>query len=184
MYDETHPHFQGISLRREISPHLAEYSIMRYEILSLDCLLATVRGGYTVLRTYDSNHKELFIINQYTNIHRKNYQMLPTKGDSMCQHPQRVCQNNKSNKVGHKSKLKMIAQRMVVLHSPSSHHISQHQITVVVCFPNTLPFVVAVVAGLLVQSHHSPNSQSSPIPLVTVNVLSAQTVDVYCLCVV
>ena len=101
----------------------------------------------------------------------------------MCQHPQRVCPNNKSNKVGHKLKFKTTAQRMVVLHSPSSHHSSQPQITVVVCSPNAFLFEVAAVAGLLVQFHHSPNSQSSPIPQVTVTVLSAQTVDVYCLCV-
>ena len=100
----------------------------------------------------------------------------------MCQHPQRVCQNDKSNKVGHKLKFNMTAQRMVLLQSPSSHHSSQHQITVVVCSPNAFLFELAAMAGLLVQSHHSPNSQSSPIPLVTVTVLSAQTVDVYCLC--
>ena len=96
----------------------------------------------------------------------------------MCQYPQRVCQNNKSNKVRHKLKFKMTAQRMVLLQSPSSHHSSQHQITVVVCSPNAFLFEVAAVVGLLVPSHHSPNSQSSPIPVVTVTVLSAHTVDV------
>ena len=124
------------------------------------------------------------MINQYTNIHHKNYQMFPTKGNSMCHHPQSMSLNNKSNKVGHKLKFKSTAQRMVVLQSPMSHHSSHHQITVVVCSPNTFLSEVAAVAGLLVRSHHSPHSQSYPIPLVTVVVLSAQTVDAYFLCVV
>ena len=90
------------------------------------------------------------MINQYTNIQQRNYQMLPTKGNSTCQHPQRVCQNNKSNKVRHILKFKMTAQRMVVLQSPSSHHSSEHQITVVVCSPNAFNFEVAALVGLLV----------------------------------
>ena len=109
--------------------------------------------------------------------------MLPTKGNSMCHHPQRVSLNNKSNKVGHKLKFKSTAQRMVVVQSPMSHHSSYHQITVVVCSPNVFLSKVAAVAGLLVRSQHSPNSQSSPIRLVTVTVLSAQAVDAYFLCV-
>ena len=36
----------------------------------------------------------------------------------MCQHPQRVSENNKSNKVGHKLKFTSSAQMMVVLQSP------------------------------------------------------------------
>ena len=99
----------------------------------------------------------------------------------MCQHPQRVSQNKKSNKVGRKLKFKSTAERMVVLQSPMSHHSGEQQLTVVVCSPNVFLFEVAVVAELLVRSHHSPNSQSCPIPLVTVIVLSAQTVHVYCL---
>ena len=93
-------------MRREISPHLAKYSIVRYEILSVHCLLATAQDRYKISQTYNSNHKELFRIKQYKNMHQRKNQMLPTKGNSMCQHPQRVTQNTKSNKVGHKLKFK------------------------------------------------------------------------------
>ena len=97
----------------------------------------------------------------------------------MCHYPQRVSLINKSNKVGHKLKLKSTALRMVVLQSPMSHPSSYHLITFVVSSPNVFLSEVVVVGGLLVRSHHSPKSQSSPIPLVTVNILS----DSYFLCV-
>ena len=54
-----------------------------------------------------------------------------------------------------------------------SHHSSYSQITVVVCSPTEFVSRLVVVAGLVVRSHHSPNLQNSPIPLVTVNALSA-----------
>ena len=156
---------------------------MRYKILLVHWLHATVSHGYITSEKYESNHKEVFIINQYTNIHHRNYQMLLTNGSSMCHHREMVSVNNKSNKVRHKLEFKSTAQRMVVLLSPMSHSSSYSQITVVVCSPNEFLSRVAAVAGLLVRSHHSPNLQSSPIPLVTVTVLSAPTLDSYFLCV-
>ena len=72
--------------------------------------------------TYDSNPKELFIVNQYTNIHHRNHQMLPTKDNSMCHHPERVRLNNKSNEVRHKLKFKLAAHTGGVVGSCPTIH--------------------------------------------------------------
>ena len=92
--------------------------------------------------------------------------------------------NNETNKVRNRIKFKSSAQRMVVLLSPMSHHSSYSQNTVFVCAPNDFLSRFAVVAGLVVRAQHSPNLQSSAIPLVIVTVLSAPTLDSYFLGVV
>ena len=86
-------------------------------------------------------------MNQYTNIQHTNYQLLLTKGSSMCHHREVVTLNNKSNKVRHKSKFKSTAQRMVLPLSAISHHSTYSQITVVICARNEFLSTFAVVAS-------------------------------------
>ena len=92
-----------------------------------------------------------------------------------------VTVNNKSNKVRHGLKFKSSAQGMVVLLETMSHHSSSSGITVVVRAASQFLSRFDAKAGVLVRSHHSPNLQSPPIPLVTVTVLSAPTWDSYLL---
>ena len=95
-------------------------------------------------------------MNQYTNIHHRNYQIQLTEGTPMCNHREMVSLINKSSKVRHKLKFTSTAQRMMVPLSPMSHHSSYSQITVVVCAPNEFLSRLAAGVGLLVRSHHSP----------------------------
>ena len=64
-----------------------------------------------------------------------------------------------------------------------SHHSSYFHITVIVCALNEFLSRFAVVAGLLVRSHDSPNLHSSPIPLVMLTVPLAPMLISYFLCV-
>ena len=62
-------------------------------------------------------------MNQYTNIHGRNYQIQLTEGSPMCHHREvMVSLNNKSSKVKDKGKIKSAAQKMVVPLSRMSHH--------------------------------------------------------------